>query len=916
MAKSLATLLIYFPFRLLGWLLFCPSAWKEQWHQIDRQLPTNISLAQLNGHHWLNKHLWKAVILPGLVLLPGYLLIGAGLLLWFQGNWSLSALAGIAYGVVIGWLVALMVSAAAGIIVAAAGVVTFTLFWNQPTVILMDAILGSHFALIFGTCSAVVVHVLQNVGRDNRVSLMPGQIFRQLGGFLIALLVSLVLFYISVSTTSTLIDSRSGGNLGNNSISLAVAFIPATLLGVATGWHTHSWRRGLRVALLLLVGIMLWFGDSGQQFESNPASKEFVHLVTGITSIIYVMLLVLPFVLVERLAGAWAGAIAGGLGTIALYPAIGRVFIYYAVWDNTVVALVLVTLGLTMHYWRPGITYPFQAAWNTILLRAAELDRFDAHRLLLMHTAFWDELQFLRFFGLEDHLVLLAQQNPEAGREMIEQISRGRQSWAAQVAQIELDARQLEACTTVEQIADIHWQLSNSEIKGPASALLTNLSIRSRDVDAAIQQISLYNQRVTLNRVQDALNALFREITRSSEPAAKRFAPIIQQWELIIAAHIRQLASTAEVRQEIPNPYVVGQPLTRQEESFVGRTEITARIEQLVMDPRHPPLLLYGQRRMGKTSLLYNLRWMLPSHILPLLVDLQGTIALSESNGSFVYNFLRQIQSSAAQQGVVLPVLNYDVVSNDPFRMMEDWLDQLEKVIVTRQYTTVLFTLDEFEALDSAFQSGQLDSHKILSALRHNFQHRLHFKFLLAGSHTIDEFQRWSHYLINATVLHLGYLHPDEAEQLITRPIKEFPLTYAADACQTIKHLTRGHPHLVQLLCREIVNLKNEQSVHLRNRVTIEDVESSAKVALQTGSEFFSNIKLNQIDDDGRKLLHWLSQNSVEHGLSFDEIVNEVPTHFPLQQALHKLLQREIIEEQNGNYRFQVRLIRDWFAKQ
>ena len=243
-------------------------------------------------------------------------------------------------------------------------------------------------------------------------------------------------------------------------------------------------------------------------------------------------------------------------------------------------------------------------------------------------------------------------------------------------------------------------------------------------------------------------------------------------------------------------------------------------------------------------------------------------------------------------------------------------MDQLEKVIVTRQYTTVLFTLDEFEALDSAFQSGQLDSHKILSALRHNFQHRLHFKFLLAGSHTIDEFQRWSHYLINATVLHLGYLHPDEAEQLITRPIKEFPLTYAADACQTIKHLTRGHPHLVQLLCREIVNLKNEQSVHLRNRVTIKDVESSAKVALQTGSEFFSNIKLNQIDDDGKKLLHWLSQNSAEHGLSFDEIVKEVPTHFPLQQALHKLLQREIIEEQNGNYRFQVRLIRDWFAKQ
>ncbi|MEQ9624931.1 MAG: hypothetical protein RLO37_23710 [Coleofasciculus chthonoplastes F1-TOW-03] len=45
-------------------------------------------------------------------------------------------------------------------------------------------------------------------------------------------------------------------------------------------------------------------------------------------------------------------------------------------------------------------------------------------------------------------------------------------------------------------------------------------------------------------------------------------------------------------------------------------------------------------------------------------------------------------------------------------------------------------------------------------------QHRPRFKVLLAGSHTIEEFQRWASYLINVQVVPISYLNEPEARQL------------------------------------------------------------------------------------------------------------------------------------------------------
>jgi len=195
--------------------------------------------------------------------------------------------------------------------------------------------------------------------------------------------------------------------------------------------------------------------------------------------------------------------------------------------------------------------------------------------------------------------------------------------------------------------------------------------------------------------------------------------------------------------------------------------------------------------------------------------------------------------------------------------------------------------------------------------LRHLIQHRPRFKVLLAGSHTIEEFQRWASYLINVQVVHISYLNEPEARQLIEQPLKDFTLRYESDAVERVLEITRCHPCLIQVLCREIVVFKNQQDPSIRRLATLADVEAAIPEALSVGSFFFADIQSNQADAAGLAILQFLAAQGEGATVSLQTIWQ----HFPdKSDALNLLLQRELIEEVSEGYRFQVELIRRWFA--
>lgn len=619
--------------------------------------------------------------------------------------------------------------------------------------------------------------------------------------------------------------------------------------------------------------------------------------------------------LAEGMAGGLAVGMAFGMtGSLAEGMGFGLVIGFMVgLARSTAVGIaggMAIGIGAWVNWWRPVLLSVLLAPWHWLLYRIDQNRAGRRTSLLHRHLAFWDEWQYLPLWGLDKHLLLVLERSPAEGQVALDYLSTSRQRWAAQAAQIELDARQLERCADVVAIGQIYHSLTVGELNDPAGTLLRSFNRISEDVDAALNQNSAYNQRLALKAIADRLDGFVRELTRSSDQYAVRFRPIAQRWSRIIELTLEELVQASELQQEIDSPYIIGVPLTERQDIFVGRTEISSRIEQLLLDRRRPPLLLYGQRRTGKTSLLNNLGRLLPNSIIPMFVDLQGPASRASDHAGFLYNLAKGMSESAkSQRSFALPPLTREALAADPFTQFDEWLDEVE---IRLENNTALLELDEFEVLDQVLVEGRFSETAVLGMLRNLIQHRPRFKVLLSGSHTLEEFQRWSSYLINAQVVHIGYLKESEARQLIEHPIKDFALRYEPAASQRVLDLTRGHPFLVQLVCAEIVALKNEQDPKLRRLATLTDVETAVPDALSSGSMFFSDIERNQVGPHGLAILRFLAAQGEGATVTSTTLAEQFPDTWT--EALDWLTKRELLEPTPEGYRFQVELIRQWFA--
>lgn len=896
--------------RLLFWLFFHPAAWRHHLARLDMRLPPDFCLADLNRHHWRAFPVWRFLIQTYLawpVLVAFLLVLALGLGGLPSSTIFLGVMLGVAFGVVtslaaslagsvavgvtIGMATGLAVGIGGGLLFNAAGSLEFNgALYSQDSVI--SVLIGLMSGLAGGLAYGVAMGITREKREEAAVSLL-----RQVSGVIIGILIGVGAGQLAVLAQNNLLAGVVSG----------------VLFGTAVGWRTNNWGRGLVAGLILglIVGVISVLIDTG--------------VVGGSVQVIALLAFVaaafaLPYTLAEKIAGDWAAGLAGALGGGAglfLFATEG-----VSLWPFLWFSLAGILLGLTLAWWRPVLMYPFLLAWNALLYRLDERRLADgtAVPLFHLHSAFWDEFQRLPLLNLDDYLLRLVQADTAEARTAMAYLSSTRQRWAAQAAQIELDARQLEQCWSGETIASVHPGLATGDLTGPASALLRSFSRVSSDVAAALQQESAYNKRLALHAVEDRLDGLLRELTRSNEPYAARFRPIAAEWRRIVGQEEQVLAAEAELRQEIDSPYIIGVPLTEKQEIFIGRNDISGRIEQLLRDRRQPPLLLYGQRRVGKTSLLNNLGRLLPSTIVPLFVDLQGPASRAQDEAGFLYNIGRgMVQSAQKQRGVTLPPLAREMLMIDPFTQFEEWLDAVQAALGGQM---ALLMLDEFEVLERVLERERFEAEIVLGMLRHLIQHRPQFKVLLSGSHTLDEFQRWSSYLINVQVIHIGYLSEGEARQLIEAPVQGFALRYEPEASRRVLAITRGHPFLVQLLCAEIVALKNEQPPLQRRLATVADVETAVPEALTHGSFFFADIKQNQVEETGLAILLALAQRG-EGGILTQEQFYDAAGMTPtlsgaepsvLDTTLKSLCHREIIEPANGGYRFQIELVRRWFA--
>jgi hypothetical protein len=138
-------------------------------------------------------------------------------------------------------------------------------------------------------------------------------------------------------------------------------------------------------------------------------------------------------------------------------------------------------------------------------------------------------------------------------------------------------------------------------------------------------------RRDYLNEALSALDRV-RQMAAESPDVPQPFAALLllisERWYQTVAAERDRLLALRPV-SPLEDFYVVGLPLTPESgRLFVGRDEIFQRLEELFRNPfQKGPVVLYGQRRMGKTSILRHIGVRLGPSYIPVLADLQGLLS-------------------------------------------------------------------------------------------------------------------------------------------------------------------------------------------------------------------------------------------------------------------------------------------------
>src|SRR5215470_18039375 len=105
--------------------------------------------------------------------------------------------------------------------------------------------------------------------------------------------------------------------------------------------------------------------------------------------------------------------------------------------------------------------------------------------------------------------------------------------------------------------------------------------------------------------------------------------------------------------------------------------------------------------------------------------------------------------------------------------------------------------------MDAGIESGRITT-EAFKQLRHLVQRRQSLVLLFSGSHRFEELKTvsWADYLINAKTLELSFLEPEEARELMERPVPDFNMRYEPGVVDKILELTHSES-VAQRDCRK-----------------------------------------------------------------------------------------------------------------
>jgi len=372
-------------------------------------------------------------------------------------------------------------------------------------------------------------------------------------------------------------------------------------------------------------------------------------------------------------------------------------------------------------------------------------------------------------------------------------------------------------------------------------------------------------------------------------------------WLMLAEQEQEKLKRAPQELGRIDNPYRPGILMKAGDTLFVGRRDLARQMEEaLSRREGRPAFLLYGERRMGKTTTLIQLPVLLGSRHLPIFFDLQES-GVTSNAAALLGKIAAEISKAMQTRGFKVSQLSYQVLKeagrqNEAavYNEFNRWLEGVESLL-EQEDRTLLLSFDEFEKLNETKQAGYLDLNVLLNWFRHLIQHHPRLALLFSGVSTLEEMEsasdvNWAGYFVNVLMLHVGFLSHEDARQLIVEPVPDFPgeTIFGDEVVEKVIVQTHGHPFLVQAICSELIEGLNADK---REQAESSDVDAAVEQVLDAWWDNYFRELWKRVNEQQRLCLETLQ--SVE------------------QVDMHVIAQRSGLDERTARRTMRILAMRD-----
>ena len=335
---------------------------------------------------------------------------------------------------------------------------------------------------------------------------------------------------------------------------------------------------------------------------------------------------------------------------------------------------------------------------------------------------------------------------------------------------------------------------------------------------------------------------------------------------------------------------------------------------------------VFGLRKVGKTSLLLQLRELRPQDIV-IYFDVQGVPSDAQDCAYIYWAIACKMREEVEKKKTTEPKLDGIVFKlgtqkvprfqkRTPRLFDHDVQTTLARLEHQMLSTRIILILDEVDRLlpspefSSGF-SGYPDFFAYLRGVSQNSNGRF-VTIITAANPALCEQATWEG-RDNPIFqfYHQMFLPPlarDDCIDMIVKLGRGMGIDYDEESMEAIFRATSGHPYLTRLLCSQIAQLNPIRPLH----VTLDEVNQARNEFLRGEATPIFNEILERLDSFfpvERDLLLFIADN-VDSEVELEELVEQ-----PIDVALYHLVGYQIVGRTADNYRIKIDLLRDWLRR-